>query len=68
MAVWSAWLASTTKKSFGLVVRQTFTSLLPLGDAYARLLAGHYRLLRAGLAAHGRDAASQTAARLAGGD
>jgi hypothetical protein len=68
VALWSAWLASATKKGFGLVVTQTRTSSLRLGDAYARLLAGHHRLLRAGLAGCDGEVASQRAVGLAGGD
>jgi len=61
-------LASTLMRSLGLVATQTLTFLFTdvegwaamgqrLGGTHAGLLAGHHRLIRAGLAAHGGEEA-----------
>ena len=61
---WPVRLASISMRGLGLVATQTLMFLFAgiegsaamaqrLGDAYAGVLAGHRRLVRAGLAAHG---------------
>ena len=64
MAFWPVRLASTLMRSLGLVAAPMLTFLFTdiegsaarwqrLGDAHAGVLAGHRRLIRAVLAAHG---------------